>query len=413
MKKYSILALIASVVMMSACGPKDPGLKDAYKKYFKIGVAVTERNVTDSLISSIILKEYNSITAENCMKPGELHPEAGVWNFEKADIIANFCREHGIKMRGHNLVWHSQFATWMFTKHDENGNPVVELDEKGDTVWVERPAFGRFRPGQRPAGAPGAPGGAPQIEMTKVPKYVAASKQEFYDSLKVHIQTVVNRYKDVIYCWDVVNEAMSDANNPDAPYEDSFRKSQAYQLCGDEFIKNAFIWAHEADPNCGLFYNDYSAWTPAKRTYIYNMVKKLQSEGAPITGIGMQGHYNIFDNPTLEDFETAINMYLELVDDIQITEFDIRINEEAGGGLQFSRGEGQQYTEEIQKMQEQKYKDLFAIMRKYSKNISCVTFWNVSDRDSWLGANNYPLLFDSEYQRKPVYYTVRDFKKNK
>ena len=413
MKKYSILALIASVVMMSACGPKDPGLKDAYKKYFKIGVAVTERNVTDSLISSIILKEYNSITAENCMKPGELHPEAGVWNFEKADIIANFCREHGIKMRGHNLVWHSQFATWMFTKHDENGNPVVELDEKGDTVWVERPAFGRFRPGQRPAGAPGAPGGAPQIEMTKVPKYVAASKQEFYDSLKVHIQTVVNRYKDVIYCWDVVNEAMSDADNPDAPYEDSFRKSQAYQLCGDEFIKNAFIWAHEADPNCGLFYNDYSAWTPAKRTYIYNMVKKLQSEGAPITGIGMQGHYNIFDNPTLEDFETAINMYLELVDDIQITEFDIRINEEAGGGLQFSRGEGQQYTEEIQKQQEKKYKDLFEIMRKYSKNISCVTFWNVSDRDSWLGANNYPLLYDSNYQRKPVYYVVRDFKKNK
>ena len=413
MKKYSILALIASVVMMSACGPKDPGLKDAYKKYFKIGVAVTERNVTDSLISSIILKEYNSITAENCMKPGELHPEAGVWNFEKADIIANFCREHGIKMRGHNLVWHSQFATWMFTKHDENGNPVVELDEKGDTVWVERPAFGRFRPGQRPAGAPGAPGGAPQIEMTKVPKYVAASKQEFYDSLKVHIQTVVNRYKDVIYCWDVVNEAMSDANNPDAPYEDSFRKSQAYQLCGDEFIKNAFIWAHEADPNAGLFYNDYSAWTPSKRTYIYKMVKKLQEEGAPITGIGMQGHYNIFDNPTLEDFETAINMYLELVDDIQITEFDIRINEEAGGGLQFSRGEGQVYTEEIQKQQEKKYADLFEIMRKYKKNISCVTFWNLSDRDSWLGANNYPLLFDSEYQRKPVYYTVRDFKKNK
>ena len=108
-----------------------------------------------------------------------------------------------------------------------------------------------------------------------------------------------------------------------------------------------------------------------------------------------------------------ISEYLELVDDIQITEFDIRINEEAGGGLQFSRGEGQQYTEEIQQMQEQKYSDLFEIMRKYKDNISCVTFWNLSDRDSWLGANNYPLLYDSEYQRKPVYYTVRDFKKKK
>ena len=402
MKKLSIIALIASVAMMSACGPKDPGLKDAYKNYFKIGVAVTENNVADPEQSAIILKEFNSVTAENCMKPGEIHPEPGVWAFEKADAIANFCREHGIKMRGHNLVWHGQFSTWMFTKHDENGNPVVEYDEKGDTVWVERPLFGRNRGGNGAA-----------VQMTKVPKYVPATKEECYDSLRVHINTVVNRYKDVIYCWDVVNEAMSDANNPDAPYEDTFRKSQAYQLCGDEFIKNAFIWAHEADPNCGLFYNDYSAWTPAKRTYIYNMVKKLQAEGAPITGIGMQGHYNIFDNPTLEDFETAIKMYLELVDDIQITEFDIRINEEAGGGLQFSRGEGQQYTEEIQKQQEKKYKDLFAIMRKYSKNISSVTFWNLSDRDSWLGAENYPLLYDSNYQRKPAYYTVRDFKKNK
>lgn len=403
MKKLQAIAIIASAAMMCACGPKDPGLKDAYKNYFKIGVAVTEHNVTDSLTASIILHEYNSITAENCMKPGEIHPAPGVWNFEKADIIANFCRANGIKMRGHNLVWHSQFANWMFNKYDENGNPVIELDEKGDTVYVEQRTFVR----------PSEPGQRPQFQTTMVPKIVKATKEEFYDSLKVHINTVVNRYKDVIYCWDVVNEAMSDSDNIDASYDDSFRKSQAYQLCGDEFIKNAFIWAHEADPNAGLFYNDYSAWTPAKRTYIYNMVKKLQAEGAPITGIGMQGHYNIYDNPTLEDFEKAIQMYLELVDDLQITEFDIRINEEAGGQLQFSRGEGQVYTEEIQAMQQKKYADLFEILRKYSKNISCVTFWNVNDGVSWLGANNFPLLYDKDNQRKPVYYTVRDFKNAK
>ena len=412
MKKLTTIALIASAVLMSACGPKDPGLKDAYKNYFKMGVAVTGRNVSDSTIAAMILKEFNSITAENCMKPGELHPAPGVWNFEEADKIANFCREHGIKMRGHNLVWHSQFASWMFQAHDENGNPIVERDEKGDTVFVEQRVFGRRRPQGQPGQAPQfQPGQMPQFETVMVPKYVAASKEEFYDSLHAHINTVVNRYKDVIYCWDVVNEAMSDANNLEATYEESFRKSQAYQLCGDEFIKNAFIWAHEADPNAGLFYNDYSAWTPSKRTYIYNMVKKLQSEGAPITGIGMQGHYNIYDNPTLEDFETAIKMYLELVDDLQITEFDIRINEEAGGQLQFSRGEGQVYTEEIQAMQQKKYADLFEIIRKYKKNFSCVTFWNVNDSVSWLGANNFPLLFDKDNQRKDVYYTVRDFKK--
>ena len=452
MKKLSTIALVASVVMMSACGPKDPGLKDAYKNYFKIGVAVTPRNVTDSLQSAIILKEFNSITAENCMKPGEIHPRPGVWNFEQADIIANFCREHGIKMRGHCLVWHSQFATWMFNKYDENGNQVVERDENGDTIWVEQPARGGFggfgfggprpqgqqgqapqrqqgqapqaQPGQAPQGGfPGFPGGFPGFgqrqgqgqapQMTKVPKYAKATKEEFYDSLQAHINVVVNRYKDVVYCWDVVNEAMSDANDPDCEYEKSFRQSQAYQLCGDEFILKAFQFAHEADPNADLFYNDYSAWTPAKRKFIYNMVKKLQSEGAPITGIGMQGHYNIYDNPNIEDFEKAIQMYLELVDNLQITEFDIRINHEAGGALQFSRGEGQVLSDSIAEMQQNKYAELFQVLRKYKKNFSCVTFWNLGDRDSWLGANNFPLLFDSEYNRKPVYYTVRDFKKNK
>ena len=433
MKKLSTLALVACVAIMSACGPKDPGLKDAYKNYFKIGVAVTPRNVTDSLQKSVILKEFNSITAENCMKPGEIHPQPGVWNFAQADAIANFCRENGIKMRGHCLVWHSQFANWMFNKYDENGNQVVERDENGDTIWVEQPARGGFGGfgggfggfgGQRPQGAPqggqraqgqrqgqGQRAQAQAPQMTKVPKYAKATKEEFYDSLRAHIQVIVNRYKDVVYCWDVVNEAMSDANNPDAPYEQSFRQSTAYQLCGDEFILKAFQFAHEADPNATLFYNDYSAWTPAKRTYIYNMVKKLQAEGAPITGIGMQGHYNIYDNPTIEDFEKAIQMYLELVDDIQITEFDVRINHEAGGQLQFSRGEGQVLTDSIAQLQMAKYEELFKVIRKYKKNFSCVTFWNLGDRDSWLGANNFPLLFDGEYNRKAVYYTVRDFKK--
>src|SRR5574344_535921 len=279
MKKISIITLIASTVLMSACGPKDPGLKDAYKNYFKMGVAVTARNVTDSLQSALILNEVNSRTAENCMKPGEIHPAPGVWNLEQADTIADFCRKNGIKMRGHCLVWHSQFSTWMFNKYDENGNPVVERDENGDTIWIEQPArrgfggFGGFpqMQGQRPQGQPGQ---AQAPQMIKAPKYVKATKEEFYDSLRAHINFVVNRYKDVVYCWDVVNEAMSDANNMEATYEQSFRQSQAYQLCGDEFIKNAFIWAQEADPKAGLFYNDYSAWTPAKRTYIYNMVKK-------------------------------------------------------------------------------------------------------------------------------------------
>ncbi len=357
----SIVSIVASLVLLSACGPKDPGLKDAYRDYFKMGVAVTPRNVTDSLQSALILKEFNSLTAENCMKPGEIHPRPGVWRLEQADAIADFCRANGLKMRGHCLVWHSQFANWMFGQNDEEGH------------------------------------------------FVPATKEQFYDSLRVHIQFVVNRYKDVVYCWDVVNEAMSDAGNPDLPYEQTFRRSRAYQLCGDEFILKAFQFAHEADPEAGLFYNDYSAWTPAKRTYIYNMVKKLKAEGAPITGIGMQGHYNIYDNPDMEDFEKAIQMYLELVDDIQITELDVRVNHEGGGRLQFSRGQAVVLADSLAQRQNDKYAQLFEVMRRYSDHISCVTFWNLSDRNSWLGANNFPLLFDRDFQRKPVYYTVRDF----
>ena len=220
-----------------------PGLKDAYKDYFTIGVAVNQTNVSDPAQIEIIKKQFNSITAENDMKVGEMHPSEGVWNFEKADKIADFCRQNGIKLRGHNLCWHAQFADWMFT--DKKGKPV--------------------------------------------------KKEVFYQRLRDHIQTVVTRYKDIVYCWDVVNEAMADDGpqmwRPDAsPY----RQSTAFKLCGDEFIAKAFEFAREADPNAQLFYNDYSCVDPGKRERIYNMVKKMKDAGVPIDGIGMQGHYNIY-----------------------------------------------------------------------------------------------------------------------
>jgi endo-1,4-beta-xylanase len=347
------LALSASSVSAKA---KADGLKDAYKKYFTIGVALNPRNISNPEQIEIIKKNFNSVTAENVMKPGEIHPAADRWNFTQADALADFCRQNGIKMRGHCLVWHSQFANWMF--NDENGQPV--------------------------------------------------SKEVFYERLKDHINVVMNRYKDVVYAWDVVNEAMSD--DPGKDYEGSFRRSQLYRLCGDEFIAKAFQFAHEADPNAVLVYNDYNAANPHKTEYIYNMVKKMQENGVPINGIGMQGHYNIYDNPTIKNFEAAIKKYSELVDNIHITEFDIRVNKEAGGQLQFSR-QGVQITEEIKKMQEEKYANLFEILRKYKKVVKNVTFWNLGDRDSWLGAANYPLPFDENYQPKSVYYVIRDFKK--
>jgi len=336
------------------------GLKDTYKDYFKVGVAINNRNL-DEASQKIILNNFNSITCENCMKSGELHPQENVWKWEQADQIADFCRKNNLKMRGHCLVWHAQFCEWMFT------------DKKGKEV----------------------------------------TKEVFYKRLREHIHTVVNRYKDVVYCWDVVNEAMADGNgmprwgmrNGQKPSD--YRESRLYKLCGDEFIAKAFEYAHEADPNAILFYNDYNAATPVKRDRIYNMVKKMQEAGVPITGIGMQGHYNIY-GPSMQDVEDAIVKYSELVKHIHFTELDIRANEEMGGQLQFSR-QGVAIKDHVKAMHTDQYVQLFKTLRKHKDVVEVVTFWNLSDKDSWVGTSNYPLLIDGDLKYKDGYYAVRDF----
>ena len=333
------------------------GMKDTYKDYFSIGVAVNQRNVVTPEQMALIQKEFNSITAENDMKPVSVHPKEGVWNWGGADSIANFCREKGIKLRGHCLCWHSQFADWMF--YDKKGKPV--------------------------------------------------KKEVFYERLREHIHAVVNRYKDVVYCWDVVNEAIADQafgwpGHPANPY----RESTAYKLCGDEFIAKAFEFAHEADPNALLFYNDYNECDPGKRDRIYNMVKKMQEQGVPIHGIGMQGHYNIY-GPSEEDIDAAITKYAELVKHIHVTELDLRTNTEQGGQLRFSRGETKPQAPYIATLQEDQYNRIFRIFRKHKDVIDCVTFWNLSDRDSWLGVNNHPLPFDENYKPKKSYLVIKNF----
>jgi GH35 family endo-1,4-beta-xylanase/enterochelin esterase-like enzyme len=338
-----------------------PGLKDAYKDYFTIGVAVNKTNVSDPAQMEIIKKQLNSVTAENAWKPGEIHPKEGVWNFGLADSIANFCRENGIKMRGHCLCWHSQFADWMFT--DKKGKPV--------------------------------------------------KKEVFYERLREHIHTVVNRYKDVVYAWDVVNEAIADDNMMFRSFRPGvkpspYRQSRHFELCGDEFIAKAFEFAREADPTGVLIYNDYSTVDPGKRERIYEMVKKMKEAGVPIDGIGMQGHYNIYF-PDEEALDKAITRFSEIVNTIHITELDLRTNMESGGQLMFSRGEAKPQAGYISTLQEDQYNRIFKIFRKHKDVIKNVTFWNLSDKDSWLGVNNHPLPFDENFKAKRSLQVIRDF----
>ena len=355
MKKTFIATLLLA---LGSAGTQAQSLKEAYKDYFTIGVAVNKRNISNAEQAALVKQEFNSVTAENDMKPGMVHPKEGVWNWGAADSIANFCRQNGIRLRGHCLCWHSQFADWMFT------------DKKGREV----------------------------------------KKEVFYERLREHIHTVVNRYKDVVYCWDVVNEAISDGGGWVRPGQkpNPYRESRHFKLCGDEFIAKAFQFAREADPDVLLFYNDYNAADPGKRDRIYNMVKKMKEQGVPIDGIGMQGHYNIY-GPSEEDIDAAITKYSELVKHIHITELDLRTNTEQGGQLRFSHGEAKPLAPYMQTLQEDQYARIFRIFRKHRDVIDNVTFWNLSDRDSWLGQNNHPLPFDENYKPKRSYRIIRDF----
>ena len=372
MKKFIAVSCMA-LAMLSAAGSvsaqgfgrrqpvEDPtGYKDTYKDYFTVGVAVNMRNVSNPDQIALIKKNFNSITAENDMKPVSLQPEEGKFNWENADKIANFCRENNIPLRGHCLCWHSQFADWMF------------VDKKGKEV----------------------------------------SKEVFYERLRTHIHAVVNRYKDIVYAWDVVNEAMADGDGRRMPWmkeePSPYRQSKHFKLCGDEFIAKAFEFAREADPKALLFYNDYNAADPAKRDRIFNMVKKMKDAGVPIDGIGMQGHYNIY-GPSIEDVDAAITKYATLVDHIHFTELDVRINEEMGGQLRFSRGEAKPVAPYIDALLEAQYANLFKVFRKHKNVIKNVTFWNLSDHDSWLGVNNYPLPFDKNFKPKKAYYAIKNF----
>lgn len=359
--KFSLCALALTMGANTGFAQSgETGLKDAYKDYFSIGVAVNMRNISNPEQIAIIKKDFNSITAENDMKPQPTEPAYGQFNWENADKIANFCRSNGIKLRGHCLMWHAQIGEWMYK------------DEKGDLV----------------------------------------SKEKLFQNMKHHITAIVERYKDVIYAWDVVNEAISDGGwqggrRGMGEHPSPYRNSPLYQIAGDEFIKKAFIYAREADPNVLLFYNDYNAADPGKRDCIYNMVKSMKEEGVPIDGIGMQGHYNVY-GPSMEDVDAALTKYSTIVKHIHITELDIRANQEMGGQLNFSR-DGGNISQVVKTLQEDQYARLFKVLRKHKDVVDNVTFWNLSDRDSWLGARNYPLPYDENYKAKRVYSIIKDF----
>ncbi|RKR81457.1 endo-1,4-beta-xylanase [Mucilaginibacter gracilis] len=331
------------------------GLKDYYRNYFPIGVAVSVNSLSGQS-ADFILSQFNSLTPENAMKMGPIHPEENRYNWHDADSIVSFAQKNGLKVRGHNLCWHEQTPAWLFK--DADGNQVTKA------VLLQR--------------------------------------------LKNHITTVVNRYKGKIYAWDVVNEAIDDDSTK------FLRNSTWYKICGEDFIIKAFEYAHEADPNAILFYNDYNTERPEKRERVYKLLKKLIDAHVPINAVGLQAHWSVYE-PTPAELRTEIKRFASLGLKIQFTEVDVSIFPWEKQARALKPGEAGILTPELEKKQTEKYAEVFKIFREYKNVITGITFWNISDRYTWLdeypvrGRKNFPLLFDQNQQPKKAYWSVVNF----
>jgi endo-1,4-beta-xylanase len=345
------LAGLLVLTSLTACVQQDAApttLKDAYKDLFPIGAAVSPSSL--ETYEELIASHFSSVTAENVMKFSEIHPAENTYRFEPADNIVAFAREHGMLVRGHTLVWHNQTPAWLFRE-------------------------------------------SPEQPMTK---------ELLLARMKSHITEVMKRYDKDVYVWDVVNEAISDER------QEQYRESPWLAAIGPEYVQKAFEYAHEADPDALLFYNDYSVVDPVKREKIYFMIKGLLEKGVRVHGIGMQGHWNL-DWPSAQQVDETIALFASLGLQVHITELDISFYPWEDKDTRYDEPPA-----ELLEKQAARYKELFEVFRKHKDAVTNVTFWGVTDNTSWLNTNpvvrtNWPLLFDRTGQPKPAFDAVLTF----
>ena len=301
----------------------------------------------------IITKHFNVLTPENSMKPGPVHPQEDMWNWTQPDALVTFCGENNMQTVGHTLVWHSQTNPWFF----QNATREVALQR-----------------------------------------------------LRDHILTLVGRYKGKVKGWDVVNEAINDGGDNTTAATDNLRQTQWLKVIGPDYLLHAFKFAREADPNVALHYNDYNIESGAKHQSSLVLLRRLISDGAPITTVGIQGHWSV-PNMTaqkLDDIDQAINNYKALKLKVAITELDLTIAGAGGGQLAGAPGRGAAPpppSPESLQAQAEAYAKVFAIFLKHRDVIDRVTFWGLNDRRSWR-AGQSPLIFDRENQPKPALQAI-------
>ncbi|RUS42605.1 endo-1,4-beta-xylanase [Cohnella sp. AR92] len=308
-----------------------PSLREAAKKQGKlIGIATQSWYLNDKTYSSVVEHNFNILTAEYQMKIGQIQPQRGAFNFTEADKIVDYAEKNDMLVRGHALVWHQSLPDWITS--------------------------GQY------------------------------SRDEWIEILRDHITTTVSHFKGRIYAWDVVNEAFY--QNGD------YRPSIWYTNIGPEYIDLAFQFAHEADPNAKLFYNDFDTEVANPRSdAIFGMVKSMKQRGIPIDGVGFQTHLKI-PGVNYELMKQNLNRFGKLGVDTDITEFDVITHTFDGA------------EQNMLEAQADVYRNIMDVVMD-TPSVKSIVIWGLKDNQSWLpnytGQNEYPLLFDNSYNSKPAY----------
>ena len=336
-------------------GVPDVALKELVPAGWTIGAAINQNQSDgrDTVAVELITRQFNTISPENLLKFQSLHPEPDRFTFDAADRYVAFGRDRGMAVIGHTLVWHSQTPRW---------------------VWE---------------------GAGSDL----------ADRATMLARMRTHISTVVGRYQGKIRGWDVVNEALND--------DGTLRDSPWRRGIGDDYVARAFEFAHAADPNAELYYNDYNLATrPAKREGAVRIVKDLQQRGIRIDAVGEQGHWRL-NTPSPSELDQAITELRATGVKVMITELDVNLLPPAAPTPgQPPSPESNPYAnglpDDVQRALARYYADAFRVLLKHREDITRVTFWGVSDGDSWLnrGRVNHPLLWDRQRRPKPAFDEV-------
>jgi len=388
---HSRITLFTALLLASAAtvrSPESTTLKGAYKGDFYVGVAIsrtialgqagqvnnakrTKEEVEKD--TAVVKEQFNQISPENDLKWALVQPREGSdgYDFAPADAYVNFGVNNNMYIVGHTLVWHRQTPDWVFA----GTNP------------------------------PPAAGEAPRRRTGGFGDYTGprASREELLQRMRDHIHTVVGRYKGKVKVWDVVNEAVADGGT------NLLRDSLWLQIVGPDFIAKAFEYAHEADPDAVLRYNDYGLESSGKRQRFIALVKSLREQHVPVMAIGTQTHVSV-SSPSFEAIDAELTDLETLGLPIHVTELDVN---GARGGQHDTSAEvannaaatqGGLVDDSNQRLADQ-YATLFRAFLKHRNSVKVVTIWGVNDEVSWR-PNGRPLLFDPNDQPKPAFNAV-------